>query len=258
MHHAPCSGDARAAVLYVHPWAEEMNKARRMVALQARALARAGYAVLQVDLHGCGDSSGDLRDASWDGWIEDVVRAARWLRGRHRVPLVLWGLRTGALIAARSLQALDEGHSLLLWQPVTSGKVALQQFLRLRAAADLGQADGKGTLQRMRAELEAGQTVEIAGYGLTAALALALEREQLRLPDRKVAVAWLEVSTRADATLLPASRTLVDNWRLQGHAIAEQVVCGPAFWQTQEIEDAPALIPATLATMQDLHTEAGA
>jgi alpha-beta hydrolase superfamily lysophospholipase len=43
---------ARGAVVYVHPFAEEMNKSRRMAALQAKALAAAGYAVLQIDLHG--------------------------------------------------------------------------------------------------------------------------------------------------------------------------------------------------------------
>ena len=54
--------DRRAvgAVLYVHPLAEEMNKSRRMAALQARALAASGWVVLQVDLFGCGDSDGDF------------------------------------------------------------------------------------------------------------------------------------------------------------------------------------------------------
>ena len=72
----------RGAVVYVHPFAEEMNRSRRMAALQARALAAAGFAVLQIDLHGCGDSSGDFGDASWEGWIEDVRLAAAWLRER--------------------------------------------------------------------------------------------------------------------------------------------------------------------------------
>jgi alpha/beta superfamily hydrolase len=40
-----------------------MNKARRMAALQARALAALGYGVLLLDLHGCGDSSGDFGDS---------------------------------------------------------------------------------------------------------------------------------------------------------------------------------------------------
>ena len=38
IHHSP-AGPARGAVLYLHPWAEEMNKARRVAALQSRALA---------------------------------------------------------------------------------------------------------------------------------------------------------------------------------------------------------------------------
>ena len=41
IHHAP-AGPARAAVLHVHAWTEEMNKSRRMSALAARALLPAG------------------------------------------------------------------------------------------------------------------------------------------------------------------------------------------------------------------------
>ena len=50
---------SRGTILYVHPFAEEMNKARRMAALQTRAFADAGYDVMRIDLYGCGDSSGD-------------------------------------------------------------------------------------------------------------------------------------------------------------------------------------------------------
>src|SRR5882672_8203208 len=68
----------RGAVLYVHPFAEEMNKSRRMAALQSRALSAAGFAVLQLDLFGCGDSSGEFGDATWDDWVADIVEAAGW------------------------------------------------------------------------------------------------------------------------------------------------------------------------------------
>ncbi len=58
----PAQGRASGApLLYLHPFAEEMNKSRRMAALQSRALAEHGYAVLQIDLLGCGDSSRRLR-----------------------------------------------------------------------------------------------------------------------------------------------------------------------------------------------------
>ena len=75
----------RGLVLYIHPFAEEMNKSRRMAALQARAFAQAGYAVLQIDLHGCGDSAGDFGDATWEHWIDDVVQGCHWLRQRCQV-----------------------------------------------------------------------------------------------------------------------------------------------------------------------------
>ncbi len=39
-------------VVHVHAFAEEMNKSRRMAAMQSRALAAAGFAVLQIDLLG--------------------------------------------------------------------------------------------------------------------------------------------------------------------------------------------------------------
>ena len=52
----------RAAILFLHPFAEEMHKSRRTVAQQARAFAQAGYAVMLLDLSGCGDSTGDIAD----------------------------------------------------------------------------------------------------------------------------------------------------------------------------------------------------
>ena len=50
-----------------------MNKSRRMAALQARAFAEMGFGVLQIDLFGCGDSSGDFSDARWDIWKQDLI-----------------------------------------------------------------------------------------------------------------------------------------------------------------------------------------
>ncbi|MDP1606053.1 MAG: hypothetical protein Q8L93_05355 [Rhodocyclaceae bacterium] len=61
---------------------------------------------------------------------------------------------------------------------------------------------------------------------------------------------WLELSTRPDATLAPASVTRLEQWQAAGHATSSAVLPAPTFWQTVEIEEAPALLPATLAAMQ--------
>src|SRR5690349_8930312 len=91
--------ETRGAILYVHPFAEEMHKSRRTAALQARRLAELGYVVLQIDLLGCGDSAGEFGDARWDIWQSDVQAGLAWLKARVDAPLALWGLRLGAMLA---------------------------------------------------------------------------------------------------------------------------------------------------------------
>ncbi len=254
VHHAP-KGAPRALVLYLHPWGEEMNKSRRMAALQARALADAGCAVLQLDLQGCGDSSDTWAEASWQGWVDDALLALQWLRQRwpqaahaDAPPLWLWGLRAGCLVASAAAARLAEPCHFLFWQPAPAGKPLLQQFLRLKAAADL-QGDAKAVLAGLRQGLAAGQAQDVAGYSLSPTLAGGLEQAQLMPAPRGAAgsrVVWLEVSSRERAALLPASQPCIAAWGAAGHAVDAAVVPGPAFWQTQEIEDAPALLAATL------------
>ncbi|MDP1693701.1 MAG: hydrolase 2, exosortase A system-associated [Burkholderiaceae bacterium] len=247
LHHRPTSGAVRGAIVYVHPMAEEMNKSRRMAALQARAFARAGYAVLQIDLLGCGDSSGDFGDAGWADWVSDIVAAAAWLRERHDAPLTLWGLRAGCLIAAEAAQCIETPADFVFWQPTPSGKLVLQQFLRLRLATEMQGASAKALMESLRSQLMAGEAVEVAGYRLSPALAAGLERASLLPPVTPARVTWLEVSTRDAAALLPASATAIGRWQQAGCHVHAAVAQGPSFWQTTEIEEAPALIDATLA-----------
>jgi exosortase A-associated hydrolase 2 len=252
VHHPSCRTAPAGALVYVHPFAEEMNKSRRMVALQSRALSLAGFAVLQVDLLGCGDSSGDLVDAAWEDWVDDVVQASRWMLQRHGAPLILWGLRSGCLLAAQAAQRLAAPLGFIFWQPATTGATVLQQFLRLEVAANMQAGSGKGILDGLRARLASGQVVDVAGYRVAPALAAGIERAKLEPPQMPGRVAWLEISGRADAPLLPASATAVARWRDAGHQVRTSVAHGTPFWHSVEFEESPALISATLASMADL------
>ena len=250
IHHAP-RGPARAAVVHLHAFAEEMNKSRRMVALASRALAEAGCAVLQIDLAGCGDSSGEFSEASWDGWCTDALDAARWLAERHAAPLWLWGHRAGCLLAAQAARQLEDPCHLLFWQPTVNGKAVLQQFLRLKAAAQMQSGAGSGAVQALKQALAEGQAVEIAGYELGAAVAQRLEQASLEPPTAREAarLAWLEVTQREPAALLPASVPALAKWRAAGWDATDRVLPGPSFWQTVEVEEAPALVEATVAAV---------
>jgi len=256
-------GAPRGLVLYIHPFAEEMNKARRMAALQARALAQAGYAVLQIDLLGCGDSSGDFGDATWQDWVRDVVQGCQWLRKQSnrpgansgQAPLWLWGLRAGCLLAVEAANKLDETCNFLFWQPPAAGKPLLQQFLRLKVAGDLLGGQSKGVMEGMRQQLATGSPVEIAGYLLSPGLASGLEQAALAPPAAQgpaQRLEWFEVSTRDDASLSPISTQTIARWQQAGFKVGSHLVRGPAFWQTTEIEDAPALIAATTAALLNM------
>lgn len=238
------------AVLYLHPFAEEMNKSRRMAALQARALAAAGYDVLQIDLLGCGDSSGDFADASWQAWRDDVLAGYRWLRSRSPAPLILWGLRAGCLLAAGAAADIPEAADFIFWQPVLSGKQHWQQFMRLKMAGEMAAGQAKAIGEQLRQTLASGQLVEIAGYGISPALAIGLEQADLSPPSgRHGRLIWLETSLREVASLSPAAQKGIALWQAAGYSVDARIARGAAFWQTTEIEDAPELITATLAAL---------
>lgn len=240
-------------VLYAHPFAEEMNKSRRMAALQSRHLSQAGFAVLQLDLHGCGDSSGDFGDATWQGWVGDLVQAQAWLQAKAGdAPLWLWGLRAGCLLAAQAAAQLALPCQFLFWAPAPAGKPLLQQFLRLKAAGEMMGGNAKGVLEGLRQQLAQGQAVEVAGYTLAPALTQGLEKAVLAPPVAPHApgcVEWFELSTREDASLSPAVIKAQEPWQHAGFGLRSHLVQGPSFWQTTEIEDAPALITATTAAL---------
>lgn len=244
-------GVERGSVIYLHPFAEEMNKSRRMASLQARALAASGYGVLQIDLYGCGDSSGDFGDATWRHWNEDVLLAWHWLRARSHAPLILWGLRAGCLLAASVAVDLPVAPNFIFWQPVISGRLHWQQFMRLKMAGELASGYAKGITEQLRQQLAAGQGVEIAGYTIDPALAEGVQDAKLQAKTGQSGhVAWLELSTREAPILSPVSQKCIEQWKTAGYAVDAQVVYGPAFWQTTEIEDAPELTGATLAVME--------
>lgn len=246
--HSPLPGQpVRGLVLHLPAFAEEMNKSRRLVALQARALAQAGYAVLILDLLGCGDSSGDHGDAHWTAWLDDARRAAAWLRAEvapQGAPLWLWGLRSGGLLACALAAELDAG--VLLWQPVASGKQFFQQFLRLKMAGELLGGDAKGVIDGLRQALARNESIEVAGYAVAPALAQGLEAAELLPPAPGKPALWLEVSGQAEPKLSPVAQTRIERWRSAGVALEARVVAGPSFWQTTEITDCPALIETTL------------
>jgi exosortase A-associated hydrolase 2 len=234
---------ARGTVILAPAFAEEMNRCRRMTTLAARRLAQQGWRILARDLHGCGDSSGDFGDASWQDWIDDLQSLVDETPADE--PLWLWGVRAGALLVPELLAQRADAN-VLLWQPVISGHAALSQFLRLKTAAAALAGKERVDVKSLRAVLAAGSPVEVAGYMMSPDLASGYEAAALKLPaDFRGRIVWLEVANAQPATLSPSGDGVRNDWRARGRVVDAEAVAGEQFWQTQETAECPALLDAT-------------
>lgn len=241
------AGEARGSVLFLHAFAEEMHMCRRNVAATARALAAAGHNVMLLDLSGCGDGPGEFVDANWTTWQEDVRGAVAALRELGDVPLTLWGMRLGALLATDT--AVNAAHiaRLLLWQPVLNGEQQIDQFLRLKSVAGAMGLGGGFDRKHLWGQLREGHALEVAGYELSAAMALEIARVRLADFLPPCPVDWLEVS--AGGELARPGGNVRGHWSEQGLDVNARVVPGSAFWRNH---DAPLNSELCAATLQVL------
>ena len=245
----PVLNDPIGTFIYIHPFAEEMNKSRRMVARQSKVFSANGFAVLQIDLCGCGDSSNDFNEARWEIWKQDIFHGINWIKRQVFAPINLWGLRLGGLLALDiANEAKTNFQHIVLWNPILNGNTFLTQFLRLKMASQLmikSNDEGSGT-RILREKITMGENLEIAGYELSSALALAIDK--LRISDFKVfntKIHWFEVVSEAGRTLSPTGMAIVNSWKQQNIDLNLQYVKGQAFWATQEITECPGLVEAT-------------
>ena len=110
--------------------------------------------------------------------------------------------------------------------------------------------DAKAVMARLRSSLEAGAPVEIGGYILMPALANALGVAEMPAPGRDMRVRWIELSQRDDSSISPLAAQQAAAWQAQGLDLRCHSVSGPTFWQTIEIETAPALLGRSVEVVQ--------
>lgn len=172
LHPSLRPGPPAGAVLYCHPFAEERNLAQGVAVRTARKLAAAGFAVLRFDFSGCGDSEGRLEDADPADWLAEIGAAADVLKSRAGVDrLGVWGLRSGAGLAALWARGRSDLDFAMLQQPVTDFKMFMTQFLRQKIASGLTGGEGpKATVSSLVDSLRAGAIVEVMGYPVSARL----------------------------------------------------------------------------------------
>lgn len=235
MYYPPKDSSSEAGnVLYVHPFAGEMLASRNVITAVSRQLVGLGFGVLVVDLYGCGDSSGDFGDARWEIWRDDLQVASRWLQEQGGERLSLWGLRLGALLALDfAAYSQDTYERIVLWQPVLSGELMLNQFLHMNLSAEDGNAGLQGRIgtREERKNLIAGEAIEVAGYRLPAELVWAIDRLELGMPAMRspAPVHWTEFVLSKQA-LDGASLSVIEAWKARGVSVSADTVAGSPFW----------------------------
>lgn len=241
-------GRPRAHIVFVPPFGEEMNRCRALVAEQARNFAESGYYCTIIDFYGTGDSQGELHDASLDIWQQNLRLTIETLKGEDSLPIILWGLRLGAFVAldfaAKSALAID---SILLWQPVLSGKRYVTQILRQRVASLVGKNLAPETTAQIRGKLVDGERVEISGYTVGGDLIQDIENLSLvgmtALCSGKIY--WLENVSEPEMALTGATLKAIEQLKGLGNDVQVHPFTGPQLWQLHSRDSLPELISIT-------------
>jgi exosortase A-associated hydrolase 2 len=244
-------GAPRACVLVVAPFAEEMNKSRRMITLLAAQLAQRGVATVIVDPFGTGDSEGEFEAADWQRWKQDLRDAAQWCESQGARVTSLLGIRLGCALAAEFANESLAVSSTVFWQPVLDGSRFLDQFLRMRVAASMMEADNRESTADLRRRFAAGESLEVAGYMISARLAAQLD--QVRLPPQLTArlgqVHWHEVVRAPDVPPPAVSTRAVEQARAAGLEVNLHAIGGEPFWSSVEIVTNTVLVEQSAAAL---------
>ena len=249
LYYAPELNENKHCIIHIPAFAEEMNKSRRMVAMQSRAFMQQGQSVLVFDLLGTGDSAGEFAEATWQGWLDNIATVIEWLKLQGIERFSFWGLRTGVLLALDFLQHSKQPiQQLICWQPVLKGENFIMQFLRLRIAAAMmnSQAPQEKTADLKRALL-AGESIEVAGYLLNPELVLPmmqLQAQKMSL-DKLPGCLIFELISDAEATASYACLQWHELLQQSDCELALELVQGSSFWTTQEIAEVLALVELT-------------
>ncbi|MFT5720533.1 MAG: exosortase A-associated hydrolase 2 [Motiliproteus sp.] len=233
---------AQRVLLYLPPFAEEMNLSRAVVSRQAYALANRGWTVVTLDFYGTGDSAGELVEVAVCSWLADIDRALCWLKSQGAAEVSLWGLRLGALLAYRYLETRPEApvQQLVLWEPVLDPQRMLKQLFRIKQISD-SRLQGRAQQTDGLARTLDGELTVVAGYPISPRLARSLV--QLSWDNERLfeyCGVMIQITSGFQGVAHPLfSAANTPTLRLS-HCQARP------FWQVPEVYDAPELIEMTL------------
>ena len=256
-HYIPDSGKAasnRKAVVFVPPFAEELNRSKRMFVLCARQLASAGLDAVCFDYAGTGDSYGNWGEFELSDWQANLTAVCDYLYNSGINDVSLVALRFGALVAAETISTGNVSIAkCVLWDPVENGEGFIRQLIRLKIAAAMAEEAKKISTKDVQAAIDQQGFVEIAGYSLSAPLIDSIKKLKLRDTIEAVvensSLYWVTLTGKNQASkssFRPAS--LPEGLEKQ---VSIQQINDVRFWMQQEVTVAPTLLQKTSEIFND-------
>ncbi len=213
--HLPDDRQVRGIAVLCPPLGHEEANALPALQTLAERLVDGGVAALRFSYRGTGDSSG-----SWDrperlaDWLASIDEAVLLARRGHGGPVVLVGMRMGALLAAEAVARGAKVEGLVQWDPCLSGRDFLRIERTLSATGYGAQQAGDGSVAGPAFTFAADTVGELGSLELTPPeptathATLVLARADSRVTARRVAFVdgpaeWTEVSGQPELLDVP-------------------------------------------------------
>ena len=160
------AGPVRAFALFAHCFtcSKDALAARRI----AGGLAAAGIGVLRFDFTGLGSSEGDFANTDFSSNVEDLVRAADYLRTTFEAPAILIGHSLGGAAVLAAADRVPEARAVVTIGAPADVAHVLRQF--------------GGSLEAIRADGEA--EVQLAGRPFRIRRSFVEDAESHRLEEK--------------------------------------------------------------------------
>lgn len=244
MLHIP-DGRTQAGVVFCGAFGEERKCSHRVLVLLAREMARRGCAVLRFDYGGCGDSEGELRDATIGSFEADIRAAIDFLKAEAAPPAIgLLGLRLGAALAARIAGARDDVKQLVLIQPILDGKAAFAADLKRKMVREMmmkGKSGGKRS--DVVKQLEQGEgEVDLDGFVITGAFYRELSEIDVARQVGSFSGSALIVQVAPNDAVRPEIESLRETCEKAGAKATVMPLVEQPFWSRIEFIECGALV----------------
>lgn len=241
-------------VILVPPFAEEMNRSKRMYVLCARMLAQSGYHAICFDFSGTGDSSGEWGQFSYSDWLSDLTEVVSHAR-RDSCRVNFISLRFAALVLADTIKAGDiDAEKCVFWDPVESGEILMRQLVRMKIAAAMADDSKKISTQEVTDAIARDGYFESGGYHITQSMFEEIQQKKISTNIinilRQSEAHWMTLGNHRKCDREKWLPTSFKGEQISEHGLQNNLIMHPVndvkFWMQQETTISPKLLQETI------------